>query len=266
MKQKLALQKPLLFSIALNGHQWLYKQLRKSHQLYADRMGYQYVQVTRPGFSALGNEVAWLKISLAIHALKIGYPWVIFLDADTEVADIAPDIRWQRKPGKSFFIANGFSGRPNSGVLIIQNTHESLNLLETILESALSPIDADCSVGWGENGHIIYHTRNHPSVQIIDSRWNNNHHCKLTDFIRHYSAGPMRKHYQPNMRNKILYLAYHYYLAFEKRLTRTSSLSGKQSFHKALSSLTNRVIIQYPNFFGYPAYCKQHTVHSEIVE
>ena len=67
----------IVFSVALNGYQWRYKSLLASQRNYAKRKGYQYVAVTQPALSLLGEEVAWLKIKLIIKAMESGYEWIM---------------------------------------------------------------------------------------------------------------------------------------------------------------------------------------------
>ena len=126
----------LVFSFALNGYQWRYGELLKTHQAYCDRYGYRYIAVTKPRFSLLGLEVAWLKIQLINEALQAGYSTVAFFDADTRVAENAPSLNWVEQSNKDIWAAKGFSGRYNSGVLCIKNTSASRHFFSQLLESS----------------------------------------------------------------------------------------------------------------------------------
>ena len=110
--------KTLIFSIAVNGYNLQYSANLKSIVQYADRLNFSRVIVTRPHFTALGIEVAWLKLSLILAALRAGYDWVIFVDADAAIATEAPNILECIDTRKAFFAAHGYSARINSGVMV----------------------------------------------------------------------------------------------------------------------------------------------------
>ena len=59
----------LIFSIALNGYQWLYRKNLANHAAYAKSIGANYLKVTRPLISRLGVECCWLKLCLLKEAL-----------------------------------------------------------------------------------------------------------------------------------------------------------------------------------------------------
>ena len=68
----------LVFSIVLNGYQWLYKDCIHSHKRYAELHGYTYQAVTRPYATSIDVECCWLKLTLMIEALENGY-YSVFL-------------------------------------------------------------------------------------------------------------------------------------------------------------------------------------------
>lgn len=240
----------LVFTVATNGYSWLYKRNIKTHKNYADNNNYVYAAVDRPKLCTLGIETAWLKMTLIRDALEAGYEWILFLDADTEIRIDAPPITSLEQPEKSIYVANGYSGRINSGVLIIKNTSVSKKFINNVLEIMEMPIPREDSVGWGENGHIIHLAKNETCIHLISNQWNNNSDIKLKDYIRHYSAGPMRKLYKPGHLNLTIFLVYHYILAVIKRLKKTERLAGicQKSFRSRLESLTRRTLIDFPIF------------------
>jgi hypothetical protein len=187
----------LMFSMAFNGYDLLWASCIRSQRAYAERQGYQYRFVNRPRWTSLTRECAWLKIALVIAALKRGYDWVFFIDADAEVKPNTPPIQSLEEAGKSVYLVPGWSGRPNSGVLIVKNTAEALALFERMLANATEPVPEEDSVGWGENGHVIHFAKNQPFVKLCDRAWNNNSQPDMEDYVRHYSNGPMRDTYVP---------------------------------------------------------------------
>ncbi len=184
--------KTLVFSIAFKGYQYLYENFLASHQAYAERFGYNFLAISKPGFCFLGMECAWLKLSVLHRALQLGYDTVMFVDADACIAENAPAIESCLQAGKYLYMARGYSGRFNSGVIIARNHAELREDLRRLLAAPHTPIPAEDQVGWGENGHLIHLARRRAYVGELDWRWNNNYQLEQADFIRHYSAGPMR--------------------------------------------------------------------------
>lgn len=252
----------LVFSVALNGYQWRYRALLRTHQSYAQKHGFDYQAVTKPGHSALGLEVAWLKVRLISAALKAGYQHIVFLDADTRVADHAPDITQQADSQAEIFAAKGFSGRFNSGVLVVKNSEKTQSFFERLLTIATSAIPEEDDVGWGENGHFIFLAKQSKLVAELDPRWNNNHNRDLDDFIRHFSRGPLYSLYRPTYLDHLSERVSHYALAICRRMhtlgervrhsmqrtTRREQGDHHATFHQRLDRLANRVAEHYQCF------------------
>ena len=132
---------------------------------------------------------------------------VMYIDADCEVQQTCPAIDSIYQSDKYLFVAPGFSGRINSGVIIWRSSLESLALISLAIDNRKTPLPDSDTVGriygGGENGHIIHYRKNSPYVQLIDQKWNNNHTPALQDYIRHYSAGwPMRALYTMDVKAK----------------------------------------------------------------
>lgn len=185
------MKRVLLLSLANQGYQYLYRCNLRSHQDYAERYGYDYQCLTRPVFSTLGAEVVWLKLYAMRSALDKGYDWVVFIDADALIRSSTPAISSVREAGKSVYMAKGYSGRFNSGVIIVENTPDAKRFLSQVIDAMDTPLEAADDVGWGENGHVIACAKDNGAVATIDQRWNNNFQPALDDYIRHYSAGPL---------------------------------------------------------------------------
>ena len=236
----------LVFSLAFNGYQWLYRKNLESHQKYCDDRGYCYQRVTRSGVTSLGKESVWLKIALIQEALNVGHQWVVCLDADTQVRDCTPNIESLREEGKSLYLANGYSGRFNSGVIIVRNCPDVRQFFNTLLLSACSVIPEIDQVGWGENGHLIHLAHGKPFIKTIDSRWNNNSDVELDDYIRHYSQGPLHDLYKPSLLDYSLYIVHH------KLTTAVRStwwlFDRQEDFYKKLWALLDQSLKTYPVF------------------
>ncbi|MBA55601.1 MAG: hypothetical protein CMK89_14195 [Pseudomonadales bacterium] len=236
----------LVFSIALNGYQWLYQALSATHQAYADQHGYRYIQVQRPWISTLGREVCWLKVCLALASLRSGYEWVVFLDADTRVSACTPKIESLEQSGRHLYVAKGYSGRLNSGVLIMRRHPDMLKVLQSALAIATQPVAKECDVGWGENGHLIQLCRQAQFVHYLDQKWNNNHNPELQDYIRHFSAGPMHQHHQAPLPQRVIARSI-YFGARVLQFLRAHP-TGNDVFIRNLERLSANILSRYPDF------------------
>ncbi|WP_440873958.1 hypothetical protein [Thalassotalea sp. PLHSN55] len=195
----------LVFSIALNGYQWLYRKQLNSHKRFAQKYGYQYICVSRPFVSTLGVECCWLKLTLMREAFRAGYNNVMFLDADAFVQKSCPAISEVFSHNKYLYMAKGYSKRFNSGVIIAQNHPKTSQWLSTIINSRFNNIKAENSVGWGENGHIIEHSKNCDFISELNHKWNNTFDEQLNDFIRHQNYGPLRTSALDNFIHKVIF-------------------------------------------------------------
>jgi hypothetical protein len=227
----------MIFSIALNGYDLVFSRLPQTHRYYAERIGCCYHLVNRPKFSTMGRECAWLKIILLLSALRQGLKKVLFIDADVEVRSGSPSIFEHVHPRCDLFMANGFSGRPNSGVILAGQGAEEI-LLDALRRRKL-PVSLEDEVGWGENAQMIAAAKRYPRFGLLQPEWNNNRDPAMRDYFRHYSDGPMRS-------------AYHF--DFSERLARRGStyvLRAGRTLRlpeETLDSLALRVVRRYPVF------------------
>ena len=234
----------LVFSIALNGYQYYYKDNINSHREYSERYGYDYQCVSKPIVSATGIECAWLKIPLILAAFRRGYKWVMFIDADARINESCPSISEFEDFTESIFMARGYSERFNSGVIITRNQKESSDFFNKIITERNKSLPEEDNVGWGENGHVIHFSRNNPNVRKIDKVWNNNHTIELDDYIRHFSAGPMRSLFSPKPIDKLKFVTL-------KTLTRIYVkllVIMRVDFSDILISLTQNTRSNYDHF------------------
>ncbi len=191
--------KVLMFTIALNGYGTVYSRCVASQQKYAEQHGYDYFAIRRPRGLVSPDVSSWVKIPLIRHAFEVGYRWVFFIDADCQLQEGAPPVESIELPGKSLYMATGYSGRVNAGVIIAKNTPESNEFLSNVIDNAAVEMPEDDKALY-ENGHVIHYSKDQPYLQILDSKWNNNRDPALQDYVRHYSAGgPMRKLYKKSL-------------------------------------------------------------------
>jgi len=192
-------KKALVFSIALEGFERTYSGCIQSHIRYCKKNGYKYLLVREAPYRLHPHEAAWLKVPLMLAALSAGYEWVFFLDADCEVRPHAPDFTKyleQLSPKHSIFMAPGFSGRINSGVIFGKNQPDTLEFLNTILAHADSAIPNPEDIAPYENGHFIFWGKKNHSLYLLEhSLWNNNSQIDSNSYIQHYSRGKIRDLY-----------------------------------------------------------------------
>ncbi|PKH02999.1 hypothetical protein CXF72_08700 [Psychromonas sp. MB-3u-54] len=196
--------KTLIFSIALNGYQWLYRNCIDSQRAYAKHYGYEYLVISRPYFTSLGVECCWLKLTVLLEALKAGYDTVLFVDADAYIKTSAHQLESLLQPDKYLYLAKSYSGRFNSGVILINNHLKIQQWLTDVISARHLTVLPEYDVGWGENGHIIEYTQNCEFVSTLDRRWNNTYDIHLSDYIRHFSFGPLRQNFLLNLSHKVL--------------------------------------------------------------
>jgi Nucleotide-diphospho-sugar transferase len=226
----------LIFCVGLNNYDRMYQRCIESHRKYAEREGYRYQLINKPGKASI-TASAWLKIPLIIKALENGYDWVAFIDADCEIKSEMPPLESLLVEDKYLYMANGFSGRINSGVMIIRNSEEVKNLFRTIYKHSNEEVP---NADWGENGHLIHFASRWEGLQLLDTRWNNNFKPDLQDYIRHYSAGgPMRSLYPANRVEKTVRFCQY----FKNKLNRKKYLPRHQTY-QAIDSLVQQVLVQ----------------------
>lgn len=235
--------KTLILSIALNGYQWMYKKELTSHKKYATKHGYNYQAVTRPYVTELGVECCWLKLTLMQDALLSGYDNVLFLDADTLVSANCPALSTIFEEGKYIYMAKGYSGRFNSGVILAKNNRKTLNWLRQVIASQGQPVRIENDVGWGENGHVIEFSKDVPFISELDKKWNNTFDYALNDYIRHSNCGPMRTSFIVKAFHRLVFFISARIIT---RLTKKSIPSQVKRTNELLISETKKIISLYP--------------------
>lgn len=197
----------LVISIALGDFKTLFAPCLRSHRAYSGRQGYTYLLIDELPWSLKPAEAAWLKVPILLGALEAGWDWVLFVDADCEVRMACPPMESEERDGKSIFMAHGFSGRYNAGVIVLRNTPEASRFLRDVWGHAEEDVPEEDRAPY-ENGHVIYFAKRSNSVGTLSGAWNNNSSLDPEAYIQHYSAGRLRKTYlhRWSVRRRRLYL------------------------------------------------------------
>lgn len=235
--------KTLIFSIALNGYQWMYQRELKSHEQYAQKYSYVYQAITHPFVSMLGVECCWLKLTLMREALLSGYDTVLFLDADTMVNSNCPALTKIFKERKYVYMAKGYSNRFNSGVLIARNDTKTIEWLTSVINARFNKVQKENDVGWGENGHVIEFSKGVPFIVELDQKWNNTFNNSLKDYIRHQNCGPMRTGYFNNLFHKVIFFLSARVLTF---INSYPLSTAQKHTENVLFSETKKILSTYP--------------------
>lgn len=165
----------LVFSIATNGYERHFADFLRKQEEFSRAIGADYwVARGAPPWGISAHDSAWLKIPLLHAGLCRGYEWVIYLDADCEVRTRVSPLIAVAGHSEGIFACHDFSGRINSGVMIVRNVASARRLLRRVWLSAFLPaklLPAQDRNSY-ENGHVIHFLKGHPAVRIIDERWN----------------------------------------------------------------------------------------------
>jgi hypothetical protein len=207
----------LVLSIGLSGYDRIFKRCVDSQRAYCRAHGYAYEIVTRVPGGATPPESSWLKVPLMLEALARGYEWVAFLDSDCEVRPHTPPVPTIYQPGRSVYLAVGKSGRFNAGVIIVRNTPESRAYLERVLAHAEQEVPAEDQAPY-ENGHVIHFARGNDAVGTLDRTWNNNVELVPSDFVQHFSGGPLRPLYRTDPAGRLILAMHRVRNAVQRRL------------------------------------------------
>lgn len=186
-----------MFTIATNGYDQIFADCLESQEAYAARHGYRYLAVRQsPPWGINGANSAWLKIPLMLHALRRGYSWVCFVDADCTVRPHAPALESVKQQDKTIYVGLDFSNRINSGVIIAQNAPVTVRFFQRLYLIADVPgvLLPKADRNLYENGHFIYLAKQHPAVALFDTKWNNTTGKPIGEYIWH---GGGRYHQKP---------------------------------------------------------------------
>jgi hypothetical protein len=111
----------------------------------------------------------WVKIDLIQKAMKAGYEYIVWLDADAMIADMETDLRdaiqpnrigacWHRIPQLNHW---------NVGVLYLDNSPETRGFISDWLASYSEPKD-----GWKEQGVFNRMAMKSKTVVTLSDKWN----------------------------------------------------------------------------------------------
>lgn len=182
-------EETFMFTIATNGYDEIYADYLESHRSYASKFGYRYIAFTKSPLGGIsGTNSAWMKVAIIVKALQKGYKNIFFIDSDALIRDYSPPIKSVFCTGKAIYMSVESSGNFNSGVIIVENTRESLRFFQALLLRAdvpgfLLPKSDRCLY---ENGHVINLAKNSPIVQVIDPKWNYNFFTDLPSGEQEY--------------------------------------------------------------------------------
>ena len=166
----------------------------ESQNAYAKKYGYKRLLISKE----FGNlNFYWTKLPHAIDALEAG-DLVLVLDADVEVKHHAPDFKevFNLSDSANIALANGASGRPNSGVMMFKGK-VAIDFLSQVIESRLQKPDRENVVSSkGENGHIIQILKKYEkNYQELGIEWNCSIPEKINDaYFLHYT-NHLRQHF-----------------------------------------------------------------------
>lgn len=184
-----------LLTVLTPSYEQVYVRELASQRDYAARHGYR-----RHVDRLLKEDAAqakWRKVEALLEMLD-RHEVVLLLDADCIVGEDAPDICQELRPGKSVYMARGHSGRYNSGVILAKGDEDSRRFFRAVLASKDARPRLENFVSEeGENGHVIEAASNPllaERVHELSYRWNNNRYIDRSDYIRHFSGGPMKEH------------------------------------------------------------------------
>jgi hypothetical protein len=141
------------------------------HSEYARLQGFDYWCLT--GDIVPERQVGWTRILLLRRALRLGYDYMVWLDADTLIVDLNTDLR---EAGSEFNII-GMCRHPmswgkhnwhyNDGVIFLKNNPQSRNVVLNVWNSGPS------NHRWQEQDRLMAHWEKSPdSISPIDNRWN----------------------------------------------------------------------------------------------
>ncbi len=223
----------LMFTIATNGYNHIYRKCISSQKRYAAKNSYNYLLIDRLPWLTSPKASAWLKIPLILQGLKAGYDWVFFIDADCAIRYDAPRFESIEVSDKFLYLARGFSGRVNSGVMLVRNTLETQHFFQNLLEQVDYSKIPESDKTLYENGHIIYYSKRCQFLHILDKRWNNNSDPTLDDYVRHFSGGPkhlqMRQYHKPSYLDKLMAFLIRKSINMRYRFTNKKNLYRQKS-------------------------------------
>lgn len=233
----------LVYTIAQNGYGRAFTRCIRSQERYADRINARFAVIKKPAFVPHPALSAWLKVPVMAHALEEGFSHVAYIDADCEVRDDAPDFTSEfSSRSERVLMANGRSGRLNSGVMFAQGSPEASHFFTSVRSSLTEKISDEARANLKyENGNIIHVANEIGGVGILEKKWNNTDEVGLHDHIRHFS-GPMAAEYRRSLMDEM------FYRMIKKTISRRppQPVQREADFDQALDGLMAEVVHLYP--------------------
>lgn len=150
------------------GFEKMIELTREHNQAYCDKHGFDFQCVVEDNLIAVDNG-AWAKIKYIKEALREGYQYIVWLDADAMIIDTSVDLReavqykkisacWHRIPQLNHW---------NVGVLYIYNSPNVVDFVDKWFNSYPPPAD-----GWFEQGVFNRLALKNNTVITASDRWN----------------------------------------------------------------------------------------------
>lgn len=206
----------LVFTIATNGYDEIFKEYIASQEDYAKSQGYDFLVFRgRPKSGISGSDSAWLKVPLILKALNEGYRKILFLDSDCMVMPHTPPIESMYKRDGLFYMAkDGREDIFNTGVMMIINDDRTIKLFRRILNFSDVPgfFFPKRFQALYEMGHIVYFSRDKQWLKEIERKWNDNTNEVTGHYVLHahgmYHKKPRSKESEvsvsKSLRNKVI--------------------------------------------------------------
>jgi hypothetical protein len=230
----------MVFSIATNGYDVRYRQCIRAQRAYCSRYDYDYVLVDKPARVAEPALSAWLKVPLLLSSIASERAWVMFLDADCAPQPDAPPLSsLEAQPG-SVFLANGRSGRLNSGVIICRGDAVAQRFLQAVYDSYADEIPLADRAPY-ENGNVIHIANTIGGVIQLPQAWNNSVDPLSEDYIRHYT-GPMAAELRIPLADRVMFRVARLWTSQR----RVSPLDDAGDFRMHLDALASTAIATFP--------------------
>lgn len=185
------------FTIALNGFAQTYSECIASQRVYCEKHNYSYFVVDSLPWRTTAQQSAWLKVEIMralISSSCYGDGAIGFIDADCEVRAHTPPFS-EAFTDKPVMLANGKSGRLNSGVIFAKCVEPAHRFFELLISRCDESVPKESRTRY-ENGHFIHFGAESGVIGLLDhAAWNNNSAMNSNSFIQHFSGGELRKLY-----------------------------------------------------------------------
>ena len=191
-----------IFSIATNGYDVEFRQCLNSQKKYAESLGVPYYCLLgQPPWGISAHDSAWLKVFVLNFLLSRHSSGVLYLDADCEVTQSAPDFRGLDTEffSKDIFMPLDATHRVQACFIYCRGTKRGRFFAKKLCLSSFIPSRflprEDKNLY--ENGHIIWLSKTFTGLHILPQEWNsglgNNGVICQSPYVLHHGGEVMRK-------------------------------------------------------------------------